>query len=431
MRDAPLNASRDGSPPRGIANALARPTTGSVRILLICLFAWTLTNIDQSMFGYAIPGIMAEFHISLEAIGVILSFSFLFTIVSTIVVGLLSDHYGRRRTLCLCLALSALTVGLTGSAGGVASLVLFRALGFGLSNGLSPITSAYVTESAPQRWRGLMMGILMCGWPLGWFLASLLAAPLIQSHGWRAIFFCAFAVIPLAYLLYHLLPESVRFLQMRATQVDPQSPRARIVELFGATYRRRTTLCMFAFLSYGGAYAGTAFYFPTFFEQARGYDQETAARIVGLAYGIGVFGYLAAAFTGEFVTTRRNTVIIWCWLGAASLLALVWLPRTMWQDILCFGLLAMFFYGASAVMLTYVAELFPTRLRATAAAVSASSGLNLGFAIFPILVAYGVRSIGWQWAFSVTAAPCLVLCGILMLGLENKMSNTDLEEPQR
>ena len=30
-------------------------------IFFICLFAWTLTNLDQSLFGYAIPGILAEF----------------------------------------------------------------------------------------------------------------------------------------------------------------------------------------------------------------------------------------------------------------------------------------------------------------------------------------------------------------------------------
>jgi MFS family permease len=412
----------------GVAGSLRSLKSDDVRILLICLVAWTLTNLDQSLFGYAIPGLMAEFDITLEFIGVILSICFLFTIVSTIIVGLLADRYGRRLTLGVCLALSALMVALTGFAGSVMMLIIYRALGFGLSNGLSPITSAYVTESAPQRWRGLMMGILMCGYPLGWFLASLLAAPLIESHGWRAIFYCAFAVVPLAWLLYKLLPESAQFVAASADSAGQPDWRARIGEVLGPVYRRRTILCMLAFFSYGGAYAGTAFYFPTFFEQARGYDAATAARVVGTAYGIGVIGYLGAAIVGEFVTTRRNTAIIWCWLGAASLLALVWLPTTEWQDVLCFGLLAMFFYGASAVMLTFTTELFPTRLRATAAAVSASSGLNLGFAIFPVLVARGVEAVGWEWTFSLTAAPCLVLSGLFMLGLQNRKSNTGLDE---
>ena len=52
------------------------------RILLITLFASTLSNMDQSLFGYAVPAVMRHLDISLEAVGLIISASFASAAVS-------------------------------------------------------------------------------------------------------------------------------------------------------------------------------------------------------------------------------------------------------------------------------------------------------------------------------------------------------------
>jgi hypothetical protein len=52
----------------------------SIRVLLICLFGWTIANMDQSFFGYAIPAIMAEFDVDLVFIGLILTVAFLISV---------------------------------------------------------------------------------------------------------------------------------------------------------------------------------------------------------------------------------------------------------------------------------------------------------------------------------------------------------------
>lgn len=408
----------------------AETPSARTRILVICMVAWTLTNFDQSLFGYTIPSLMREFDITLDHIGMILSGCFIVAIFTTLLVGILADRYGRRLALAGCLFVSALAVGLTGMVGGVLTLFLARAVGFGFSNGLSPVTSTYVAEASPPRVRGLLMGILMCGYPLGWFLASLIAAPLLETYGWRSVFFCAFAILPVAVLMYFLLPESATFTRQKKTGVLAASSRSVLRELIGPRYRSRTVYSALAFLTYGGAYAGTAFYFPSFFQEVRGYSEIEATRIVGLAYGIGVIGYIAAALVGEYVLTRRNTAIIWCWLGAGCLLVLVWMPDTYFEDVLWFGLLATFFYGASAIMLTIVTEQFPTRIRATAAAASASVGLNLGFAIFPVLVARLVTVLGWQEAYTIAIVPSLLLCGLFLAKLPNLKSGRDLEREE-
>lgn len=175
------------------------------RIFFICLFVWTLSNMDQALFGYAVPGILAEFHLSLEAVGIVLTISFAAAAIMAVAAGVAADRWGRGVALSVLLAASAVSVGLQGFAGGIAVLTLFRALGFGFSAGLSPITNTLVVEDAPARYRGVAMGLLQCGYPLGWFLASLAAAPLLDRYGWRAVCFIAFAVVPFVLPVARLL----------------------------------------------------------------------------------------------------------------------------------------------------------------------------------------------------------------------------------
>jgi MFS family permease len=161
--------------------------------------------------------------------------------------------------------------------------------------------------------------------------------------------------------------------------------------------------------------------------QVRGYSGADAAWLVGLSNGIAIAGYLAAAVVGEFVTTRRNTVVIWTWIGAVGVLGVIWNQQGFWGNVLWFGLTAMFFYGTAAVLTTFVSEIFPTHIRATAVAVVAGVGINLGFATYPVLVAWLVEMIGWNLAFSFAVVPSLVLAGCAALGLPNLRSGTSLE----
>jgi MFS family permease len=198
-------------------------------------------------------------------------------------------------------------------------------------------------------------------------------------------------------------------------------------ELLTPASRRLTLLCIAAFLAKGGAYAGLAFYMPTFLNEVRGYDAGTAAHIVGLSYGIGIFGYLSASIVGEFFLSRRTTIIIWCWSGAAALLAFIWLPTNPAEDVLACGLMAIFSFGTSAILTTFVLEQFPTRLRATGAA-CASAAVSLGFAAFPIIVATLVAKVGWQWSITLCVTPLLVLCGLFVLCMRDVPRGTDIED---
>jgi len=405
-------------------------------IFLVCLMGWTLSNLDQSLFGYAIPGIRSEFGTDLDSIGWILSGSFALAAVMTVVIGLFADRYGRRVMFVLTLSISALLVGIQAFAPTLMILGLVRVLAFGVSNGLAPLVVAYTAEGAPNRYRGLMSGLIQGGYPLGWFLGSLIAAPLMTAYGWRAIFLPAFLVIPLTFLLARWLPESERFRQARARRDQTaelgknEAWIGKITTLFSPDLRRRTLFCMGSYFLFGCAYSGTAFYFPTFYTEVRGYSVSDATYIVGLSYGIGILGYIGSSVVGEFFLTRRDTIIIWTWLGAAALVCVVWLPTSFATDIFWFSVMASFFYGSNAVLGTFSAEIFPTRVRVTGAGFAGSLALYFGFATFPIIIARAVDFIGWQWAFTACALP-LVLSGCMLFGISSYKSGVDMDDIAR
>ncbi len=405
---------------RGLASAMRGYP---LRVFLLCLAGWFLTNMDQSFFGYAVPSIMQEYGVGLPVIGQILSVAFVFAAIMVVFIGMLADRLGRRIMFVACLSTSALLAGLMGLVESLTLLALLRCLSFALSSGLVPIANSLVVEATPDRYRGVVGGLLQVGYPMGWFVASLLAAPLIANFGWRYMFLPALAVVPIAFLLGWLLPESRRFEAQRSEGRPAQPMRT----LFGPALRSRTIYGWLSFFLFGGAYAGTAFYFPTFFQQERGYSPEDATLVVGVSYGIGLAGYLGASLVGEYLTTRRNTVILWTSTGSLAVLGVIWNQQGFLANLAWFGVTAMFFYGTAAVLTTYVTEIFPTTIRATAVAVVAGVGLNLGFAVYPLVVAFLVEDWGWKLAFSAAIVPSLAGVGLVMLALPNLRSGTALD----
>jgi len=394
------------------------------KILIVSFLAWTLSNMDQAFFGYAIPGILQEFNLPLEAAGLILTVSFIVASIMVLFTGMAADRFGRGPLLSICLAVSALFVGLQGVAGGIIMLTIFRSLGFGFSAGLSPVTNAYVVENVKPRIRGLAMGVLQCGYPLGWFIASLFAVPLLGSFGWRAMCFAAFLVIPIAGLFHWALKDAPDIV----VRPEKSQSRGSVKLLFSKVYRKNSVASILTYFAFGGAYAGSAFYFPTFFADVRGYTQAEAASLVGLSNFIGIGGYLLAAFVGEFIMTRRNVFILWALGGTLALLGLMWLSNSRIEDMLWYGLTAALFYGSLAVLPVLIAEIFPQEVRASALSVCASAPLSLGFAVFPLIVPLVVGAVGWSMGFTLIICPLLVISAVAALLLPNKKSGMDLAQ---
>jgi len=311
---------------------------------------------------------------------------------------------------------------------------MLRAFAFGLSAGIVPLANAFMAEAAPPRVRGLMTSMLQCGYALGWFLAAIVGAPILEAFGWRYIFLPALAVVPLAFIIARALPESERFVLQKQKEGSTQDGvwelsawTAKLKVLWEPQLRNRTIWCIVLFFCQGGAYAGTAFYFPAYFGDTFGYSESESAEIVGLSYGVGAIGYIVVAVVGEFLISRRNAVLIWLILGTFAFAGLIWLPETRTENMIWFGAMTMTFYAVAAVQWAFAAELFPTRARATASAVFLAAIL-LSFAVFPILVAYAVEMTEWRTAFTWAFIPAAVIAIFATLMLPNIKSGLDVDD---
>lgn len=388
-----------------------RVGTRPLGVLGIAFVAWCMAAMDQSLFGYAVPGAMKDFGIGIESVGLIISISFLFGMVAPIVAGVLADRWGPRLLLAVCLGVSSLLVFAQGLAASVLVFGLLRVLSYGLSGALAPITSAMVANTAPARHSAMYIAILQAAYPFGWFLAAVAVVPLAGDDNWRAPFNIALLVVPIAILLYFLMPPGV----ISPGAVGAAKPAGHSLRtLFSMQHRSKALLAALAFFFYGGAIGGSAFFLPTYFQEFRGYTPSMASTIVGFSFGIAVLGYLGAAWVAQTRFGSRRTTLLWSVTGASLLLLSIWVPPNLWRDLAVFGLTAIFLFGTSSILTTYALEIFPPEIRATAMATCGTTALTAGYMAFPILTARVVEMAGWGWSFSLVIVPAVLVAALVI-----------------
>lgn len=403
---------------------------GAIVPFAICFGAYMFSQLDLALFAYAVPAIRKDFGLTLQQIGLVITGAYVIGGLIQVVFGHLTDRLGRRRILMVASVGAGLFVAAHAAATGAITLALARAGAIGSGGALYPATGAIVTEVSPARYRGIYAGVLQIAYPLGWFIASLLAAPILVAFGWRAVFLVALISIPYVLIIRRWLPETARFTESAAARETKPGLVDSLRVLLTPRYRRRTIILFVAQWLFVIAYGGSTFLLPTYFTEHRGLPINMSAYLVGVGNAVSIFGYLGAAFIGEFLLTRRTTVVIFTLLGAAGFLAMLWIPKGFYDTMAVFAVMSIFFYGAAAVKFAYIAEMFPTEIRATGLAVCGSLAVNLGIAIGPLLVSTAVHQIGWQMALSFVVAVPLILAGLLYLLLKPIPSGLEVEAVQ-
>lgn len=404
--------------------ALARgyPT----RLWLTCFGAYALSQMDLALWSYALPVIRVEFDMSRTGIGVLTGAAFGLGGVALVWLGMLADRIGRKKTMIGGIVAASVFVAAHGLAMNPVALGALRAASMASGGLLYPATGALVAEEAPAKIRGLMTGLLQVAYPLGWFLASMLAVLVLADHGWRVLFIAGLIGLPFALVVKRAVRESSRFVAPAAN-----APRPSLGALFAPGIRRRTVTLFLAQYFFVIAYGGAFIFSPLYFHEARGFDIAGTATLVGLSNLIGVLGYFLAAWVGEFHPTRRTTTVVWTLLGSVFFVVFLWFTDGYAASMVAFSVMAVFLLGAAAVKFAYIAELFPTHLRATGLAFCGSFAVSLGQATGPALIGWLADTQGWNVAMFVGGALPLLVAGILYLYLKPLPSGLDVDEVQR
>jgi putative MFS transporter len=400
-----------------------------LQAFLVCLGAYCLSQAELALFAYAVTPIRRELGLTLWQITLAIGCAYALGGILQVWFGHLTDRIGRRRMLQVSLAGAALFVAAHALIRNAFMIALLRAGAIFTGGALYPATGAIVTEVAPNRYRGLFAGLLQVAYPLGWFLAAFVAAPLLSTLGWRAMFPFALLSLPYLWVIHRYLRESTRFTAVSSVTRE-RSLRDSIAELFVAGMRRRVLILLLAQFLFVIAYSGSAVLFPSYLVESRGLGVSSSAWLVGFGNLIAIVGYALAAYVGEFHLTRRTTVVIWTLLGTVALFVLIWGTSGYYDTLFAFGVMSMFFYGTAAVKFAYVAELFPTKLRATGLALCSSLPVNFGIAVGPPLIAFAIERIGWNLTFSYVVGLPLATAGLLYLLLRPVPSGIELDAVQ-
>jgi MFS family permease len=160
-------------------------------ILAIAAAGVLIAAIDTYVIVLALPAIMSDVGIGidqLQAATPIISGFLLGYVVVMPMLGRLSDVYGRRPLLLLCVAVFAAGSLVTASAHDLGSVVAGRALqGLG-GGGLVPVTLALVADLwSPDR-RGVPLGVIGGVQELGSVLGPLYGGLILTVAGWQTIF---------------------------------------------------------------------------------------------------------------------------------------------------------------------------------------------------------------------------------------------------
>ena len=79
--------------------------------------------------------------------------------------------------------------------------------------------NAAAAELSSQRWRSLAVSLMVIGYPLGGCLAAWWSAIAVQGGTWHSVFiFGGWSLLPSSPIVWLLLPESVAFLDRRASR---------------------------------------------------------------------------------------------------------------------------------------------------------------------------------------------------------------------
>jgi MFS family permease len=404
------------SGPRAAFRSLAQVPARTYKVFLICLIGVTFANLDHSLFTFVLTEISEEFGWSVIDRGWYIAITFVVAGLIVTQLGVLSDRLGRRTTLLGATLLTPIFVAALTWVPTTMMLIVFRSLGFAAAGAQSPITLTLMLEESPPRLRGLFSGILQIGFPLGFFLASILVPWIYQTWGWRYIFLLGLIFLPYGFIIIRYLGESSAWLKANAAR-QPGEALPTTLALFAPGMRRKTLLLFSGQFLYVFAY-GSTILLTAYFRESLGWDAEQAIQTVGLSFLIGAFGYVLAAIVGEFFLSRRNTIVLWCWLGGLAFAAMIWLADGWGQIMLAFGTMTFFFYGAYAVIATFIAENFPAELRATATSFSGSFAVNLGLGLGPLFLSVVIDAISWKWAFTTCAVIPVIIAGMIFLGLK-------------
>ncbi|MEX1055600.1 MAG: MFS transporter, partial [Rhodothermales bacterium] len=268
------------------------------------------------------------------------------------------DRIGRARTFAISLGLLGITMLATAWASDWTTVVLYRLMTGAGIGGTMVLSAILVAETWPERSRAIALATLGIAFPVGIVSSGLLT---MAVDGWRSAFL--FGGLPLGLALLSF--AAVRDPRTWTPAAKPQPFR----QLLGAETRRPFFIGVTV---YGATLIGlwAAFsWLPTWAQSIlpEGESGQRERGLLTMVLGLsGMLGTLVSGFLAN-AAGRRNTILAsfaGCFVATFALFQTnAAFSTIVFAETAALGL----FFGLSqGVLLVYIPELFPTRVRSTA-----------------------------------------------------------------
>jgi len=375
----------------------------SRQALIAAALGWMLDAFDVMLYSLVVVNLMFAFRMSKETAGFLGSLTLIAAAIGGMIFGVIADRFGRTKAMMLAIAVYSVFTAACGFSLSILQLGIFRFfLGLGMG-GEWASGAALVSETWPARHRAKALGFMQSFYAVGYALAVLVVAVVLPLWGWRAVFFVG--VLPAFFIIWIRRrvqePEIWKENKLQAKTSFNETLRV----IFGKQLRFLTTVVtlMNAFTMF--AWWGFNLWIPAYLilsPRQGGMGLTSAGKtwlLVVMQSGMWL-GYLTFGFISDRFGRKRVYLVF---LIAAALLlflySLIHIPAVLF---FLGPLVAFFGTGHFSGFGALTAEIYPTRVRATAQGFTYNIGRIMS-AVAPFAVGSLAQSRGFGAAFALAA----------------------------
>lgn len=183
LEDGTAMAERQPDDPPGF------DTSYEWKAVLLLSLAFGLVGLDRWIIAPLAPAIISDLQLQPEDINLLIAVLGITWGVAAILMGNLSDRWGRRKVLLPAILVFSLASGLSGLASGLFAFALIRGL-MGVAEGaFAPASFAATAEASHPKRRGFNQGLQQASFALfGLGFGPIIATQLLEHFSWRGVF---------------------------------------------------------------------------------------------------------------------------------------------------------------------------------------------------------------------------------------------------